>query len=318
MRIITNRIIARSFILAFLVATTGCGGGGDDSNPTGELAINTPATGFTTTAPSVVVSGIADMANSLDPLVDAEITWSTSAGNFGVANRSSFTIFPLGIPAYSWDAQVPLAFGDNTIDVKFLGDSQSIIVTRFAQVNVFGAVSLATTAAAVSGVTVSLALSPPSGGANRRVTDQSGGYMFVGVRAGNYTVSPEAPPRPQSPFCFTYNPPNTTIDIQDTDTADKQVDFIATPQSPCYSISGRIVASNNPTFGMPDIPVRLTDLLGTTLTRVTNASGIYTFDQLTPGTYTVSPSGFANFNPTSTTATITNTNIVLPNIARLF
>lgn len=315
---ISNVLITCLWALTVSIVTA-CGGGDEGGGPTGQIVIETPATGFSTNATSVTVSGRANMANLVDPLSDEAITWSAS-GNSGVASRSIFASFPFGFPVYSWDATVPLVFGDNTISVSFLGDSQSIIVTRFTQVNVVGAVTLATTAAAVPGVLVSLALSPSSGGGNRLETaDENGTYKFVWVRAGNYTVSPEAPPPPQSSICFSYDPPNTAINIGDTDTADKQVDFIATPQSPCYSISGRVVASTDPTFGMRDVTVRLTDSSGNALARVTNTAGIYTFYQLPPGSYTVTPSAsFAQFNPASRTATITNTSIFLPDIARLF
>jgi hypothetical protein len=299
-----------------IVTACGSGGGGSSNSPTALISIDTPTTGSSTSATTIMLSGTAQMGDISAPLSIAPISWSVP-GNSGVATRSIFAVFPFGEPAYSWNATVPLAFGDNTIIVTFLDATQSITVTRFTQVSVAGMVTMATTAAAVPGVMVSLV--PSTGGSPRLVeTDILGAYLFDGVLAGSYTVSPVAPAPPQAGSCFSFNPVNSATNISATDTTNKQADFIATTVSPCYGISGQIVSNANPSFGVPNISVTLMDSGGNALVRTTNGLGIFSFYELAPGTYTITPSDFfATFNPASTMVTITNASITIPAIAIL-
>jgi N-acetylneuraminic acid mutarotase len=126
--------VARKHLLIVCVgaltisAVTGCGGGGGNDSPQGLIWFTTPS-GASTTQTAISVEGIAEMMDISAPLSDAPISWS-SAGNSGVAARDMFREFPIGIPAYSWGATVPLALGDNAITVTFLDAKASIIVTR--------------------------------------------------------------------------------------------------------------------------------------------------------------------------------------------
>jgi hypothetical protein len=313
----------RHFLIACLWAltlsiVTACGGGGDEGSngPIAQISIN--STGGSTSATSVTVSGTAQMDNLAAPLSEAPITWSAGS-NSGVADRSIVNNFGIWL-SYSWSATIPLEFGDNTITVSFLDASQSIVITRFTQVKLAGTVTMATTAAVVPGVMVSLDRPPTPGGISLKETDINGTFLFPEVRVGSYILAPAAPAPPQSSSCFSYDPVETTINVGATDTADKQADFIATPLFPCYSISGQVVPNTNPTFGLQDVTVTLTDSSGNALVRTTNLEGIYLFYQLPPGTYTVTPSNFNGkpFNPVSMTVTITNFNINLPTFQWLF
>ncbi len=81
-----------------------------------------------------------------------------------------------------------------------------------------------------------------------------------------------------------------------------------------YSITGKIV---NVLGGpLPNISVNLSGLVTTTV--ITNAQGVYTFTNLLPGSYTITPSSaFHTFTPSSRSVNITNSNITEQNFTAM-
>lgn len=115
-------------------------------------------------------------------------------------------------------------------------------------------------------------------------TDSAGAYSFGGVEAGSYTVTPV-----QSGFIFT--PPDQGVTVTSADVTG--IDFSAAGQT--YSISGTVLKDGSSALG----GVQLTLMPGGA-TATTDAAGVYSFSDVVPGSYSVTPSlGGYNFTPTS-------------------
>ncbi len=193
-----------------------------------------------------------------------------------------------------------------------------------AQVNntISGTVSGLNTA----GVTIAL-----SGGSNATTTtDANGNYRFTGLGSGTYNVTPGG-------TGYTFSPVTMTAAMDDCASmmgsgsdagmmGDQQsnesgcsstmtvINFTATSATgSTYSISGMITTPGRTMgSGLTGVTVTLSGAgYGTT---TTTAIGMYTFSNLTPGSYALSPakSGYA-FTPVSSAQTISTTDIMHDN-----
>ncbi len=135
----------------------------------------------------------------------------------------------------------------------------------------------------LSGVTVAL-----SGASTATTTtDSSGNYSFVSLASGTYTVTP-------SRSGYTFTPPNQTLtNISSNQTASFSAAAVT------YSISGRITASG---AGLSGVTITLSGASAATTT--SDSAGNYSFANLAPGSYTVTPAraGYT-FTPPSQTFT---------------
>jgi Bacterial Ig domain/Lysyl oxidase len=134
-----------------------------------------------------------------------------------------------------------------------------------------------------------------SGATSKTVTaDSSGNYTFTGLANGSYTVTP-------SKTGFTFSPANQPVPVNGANVTG--VNFTATAV-PTWSISGTISPAASGSGA-------LLTLSGTpSATTTANGSGAYSFNNLSNGTYIVTPSktGFT-FTPPNRTLTINGANL---------
>lgn len=134
-----------------------------------------------------------------------------------------------------------------------------------------------------------------SGATSKTVTsDSSGNYTFTGLANGSYTLTP-------SKTGFTFSPANQPVPVNGANVTG--VNFTATAV-PTWSISGTISPAASGSGA-------LLTLSGTpSATTTADGSGVYSFGDLSNGTYTVTPSktGFT-FAPPSQTLTISGANL---------
>jgi hypothetical protein len=298
-------------IMVFGLLLSACGGdGGGDGGPSAWLRIDSPVEGTSTGQNTVTVSGNAALYSGAYPT--GSVTWS-SAGYSGATDlRVTCLIACIG----AFETDIPLSLGVNTITVTFMDGSDSVTISRYPLEAVGGRVVMNGTGAGVPDLQITL-----SGATSRSTrTNDNGEYAFTYVQSGTYSITPSLSV-PQSSTCLSFVPSSRTIEVTTTDVLGQ--DFTSTQVSPCYSISGRITPSTNPTFGMPDIEVTLTDAHGVKLVHLTDESGMYFFHHLAAGIYTVTPSDCfwldcAAFTPSSRTITITNGDVIGQDFLRQF
>jgi hypothetical protein len=140
--------------------------------------------------------------------------------------------------------------------------------------------------AGLSGVAVSLT----GAGTANTTTDSNGNYSFTGLYNGKYTVTPTL-------AGYTILPKQATIN-----NASVALNFTATYG---YSITGRITLSGT---GFSGVAVTLSGANNANTTTDTN--GNYSFNGLSNGTYTITPSltGYL-FTPANLSATVSNANV---------
>jgi len=131
-------------------------------------------------------------------------------------------------------------------------------------------------------------------------TDSKGNYLFEGLTAGTYTVTP-------AKSQYKFNPPSLSTTVNAAAVAG--LNFIAEDDGPTYSLSGRIA-------GGPGATVTLSgEAHGTT---VADAAGNYSFEGLEKGNYTVTPSkNLFTFSPASRNETV-NANVSAVNFTAQF
>ena len=128
--------------------------------------------------------------------------------------------------------------------------------------------------------------------------DANGDYIFVGLAAGNYTITP-------SLAGYTFTPASETVPVTNQDVTG--VNFTGS-LVPTYTISGALTMSDGSS------PMLVTITLSGAAAATTNpgANGDYAFAGLAAGDYAVTPSlaGY-RFTPASVTVTVTNQNVIV-------
>jgi hypothetical protein len=290
------------------VSLTACDGGGD-AESTAWIRIDSPTDRLTTSADSIKVSGNAARHDGSFLPTDP-ISWHNSNGASGVASLSPFCLF--GCISY-WEADVPLSLGPNTITVTYIDGTDAVTITR--TVSVSGRITIDGTGDSVPDIVV-LAGPTSFGG----TTDESGSYRIGGLVAGSYTITPQFPSPPLASSCLRFTPSDKVVAMDGTADIVGQ-DFIATQPSPCYGVTGRVTPSTNPTAGLADIRITITDAEGHSHIHVTDQSGDYSFHYLAPGTYTITPCPFGvceTFVPSSRSVTIIDTDVLSQDFLRQF
>ena len=230
---------------------------------------------------SPITSGVGTLV-SLSGAASKTAT-ADSSGNYtftGLAN-GSYTVTPSKSGfTFSPANQAVVVNGANVPGVNFT-------VTAVPTWSISGTISPIT-----SGVGALVTL---SGAASKTATaDSSGNYTFTGLANGSYTVTP-------SKSGFTFSPANQPVTVNGANVT--AVNFTATAV-PTWSISGTITPAASGSGA-------LVTLSGTpSATTTANGSGVYSFSNLSNGTYTVTPSktGFT-FTPPNRTLTISGANL---------
>ena len=147
-----------------------------------------------------------------------------------------------------------------------------------------------------SGVTMTL-----SGDSDATTTTaENGTYSFAELVPGSYTITP-------SLTDYTFDPESTNVTIIDTD--ETGVDFTATIT---YGISGTISGDEQSGVTMTLSGDRIA-------TTITAPNGTYSFAELPPGSYTITPSlDDYTFEPEFTSITIIDDDIVFDDIVCTF
>ena len=321
-----GRAAAGAVIVAALaglfVLAAGCGGGGEESdaiNVGPYISINVPASGISTTAESVTVSGSASRPDGSFP--HGTVAWTTSAGS-GTASVQCGFLCCLFICVGSWRVDVPLQVGSNTITVSYGSSSASVTVTRIPVFAVSGKLFLQASGTGLSSPCLQVALESDAGSLLALAApDASGDYRFGGLTGGDFTLEPRITP-PASSQCLAFDPASRPVSVVGADVPGQ--DFSATEPLPCYSIGGRITASTNPGFGVEGVQVWITDAGQASFMVRTDAGGYFEFQLLRPGTYTVEPSYCPFAPPCSTLAppsrsvTVTANNVAGQDFTLLF
>ena len=304
----------RLLVLAtvLLLGVSGCGGDGGDFevvNAGAPISIESPANGSSTTASSVTVEGHVNRRDGTFP--NGNVSW-TNGGSSGSTSVYCGAFCCFIVCTGSWQATVPLNNGTNTITATFEGANASVTVTRIPVSVVSGRVFMQGTGVGLTSPDVLVSRTDP-GGSSSVVTrlDALGNYAFTGLLAGSYTINPQLT-LPESPSCLTFSPATRTVDVTTEDLPGQ--DFSAAAASACYSIRGRVTASNNPGFGLKDINVFIRNSYGESFRKVTDAQGFYEFHYLLPGIYTVTPESCFmaicnKFIPENRSVAIANTDV---------
>ena len=317
-RVHISAAIRNVCVIALLLGGTGCGGGGGSSSVTNSgppISINNPADGLSTTATSITVSGFVNRSDGSFP--SGTVYWNNGS-NTGSSSVTCGFLCCLFVCVGSWQATVPLNVGTNTIIATFDSASTSVTVTRIPTFTVSGRTFMQGTNAPLTSPDVSVSRTDPASstlyGSYR---DSSGGYTFTGLLAGSYSITPYLP-LPGSSSCLTFIPASRTISVSTTDVTGQ--DFAATTASPCYSIQGQITHNGN---GVNSVSVYIQDATGKSTYRTTNFSGVYQFNYLAQGTYTITPQscsfmGCITFSPASLIVTVVNTDVTGQDFVELY
>jgi hypothetical protein len=196
----------------------------------------------------------------------------------------------------------------NTIAATFEGSSDAVTVNRIAVFDVTGRVSLQSTGEALVSPEVMVTLTSQGGSSGvPTILDGSGNYIFGGLVAGSYTLSPALAPVVSS-SCLSFSSSSRTVDLTTVDISGQ--DFAADQLLACHAIRGRVTASTNPGFGVNGIDVLIEDSIGGSFRKVTDASGSFDFRYLLPGSYTITPSS-CPFTPCMTFVPATRTVLIM-------
>ncbi|MCX8031517.1 MAG: carboxypeptidase regulatory-like domain-containing protein [Thermodesulfovibrionales bacterium] len=239
------------------------------------------------------ISGTITRSGTPLPAVTVNLTGSTTAstttdanGNYSFNNldNGNYTV----TPALSGFTFTPANRAVTINNANIVGQNFTANASNFTITG-----TITSSGAPLAGVTLTL-----TGTASRTaVANSAGVYIFAGLGAGNYTVTPTL-------SGFTFTPTSRAVSIRRANVTGQN--FTATPTGGAFSISGTITLSG----GGPLSGVTVTLSGAANAVTTTNALGVYTFTNLANGNYTVTPalSGFT-FTPASRNVTINNANV---------
>jgi len=125
-------------------------------------------------------------------------------------------------------------------------------------------------------------------------TNSAGYFTFAGVAPGTYTITPTV-------AGYGFAPQTRTVTVTDTNVVN--ANFLGASG---YKVVGRIVTSAG--APLPNVSVTRS---GSTITAVTNSSGYYTFNGVTNGSYTITPSlSGKTFAPVSRSVTVSGADVI--------
>lgn len=306
------------FLLIFLLS---CGddAGEGNSGSSGQYAIeiDTPASEgtFSTVCNEIWVGGKTNYPVS--EWMSVGISWQnrTATGlteGVGQTSTSQCLGWFLGYTWYydcnaGWWANVPLEMGENTITItavdsngSMLGQDMITITKPVMSYSIRGRITN------VDG----------TGLFNMRVrhdatdrilyTDSNGNYELKCVPIGTYSVWPDSNGYYYPAYIFfsymdwPFTPGNRTVVVSDSDVTEQ--DF----STEVYEVSGKV--TNLSGYGFQNLDVYITGPDGPRASSRTNASGYFTF-MVPNGTYTIQPSTYFSFVPSTITVEVKGSGI---------
>ena len=208
-------------------------------------------------------------------------------GNFSINGVSpgSYTL----TPELSGHTFNPLSHSVEVMSSNVSGKNFSVVQAQAATFTVSGLVYGDVSA----DVTVSL-----SGSKNYPsvTTDTNGNFRFFGVEPGTYTLTP-------SRAGFTFNPANTSVEVTNTDISGRYF-YASKPAPTTFAISGLVYGAIQ-----SDVTISISGP-NSYPSVTTDSSGSFRIANVSPGTYTVTPSrvGYV-FNPTSSSVTLSSSDV---------
>jgi len=176
------------FSLIVLLLLAACGGGGNGGGARSWINIHEPENGYSTSSAETNVQG--NLANADGSYPTGRVTWSNGSSSGTTPVICGFLCCLIRC-AGSFEVEVPLNLGTNTITVSYEGASASIRVTRFLVFTISGRVAVQGTGVGLTFPEVTVTRMDAAGSSwFETKPDQSGNYVFVGLKAGSYIISP--------------------------------------------------------------------------------------------------------------------------------
>jgi hypothetical protein len=222
------------------------------------------------------------------------VTVSDGAGHTTTTDAAgAYTLTGLAPGNYTiTPSQAGYAFNPGNRGVTIVAANQTGINFTMVTYSISGQITLSG-GGNVAGVTVS------DGFGRTATSDASGNYSITGMPAGAYTITPS-----KAGYAFTPGSRPATITTANLTGLNFTVNT--------FSISGQITLSG----GGAAVGVSVMD--GAGHTAVTDGSGNYTFTNLPPGSYTITPFKLGKiFNPSNRTVAITTSNMTGNNFTAL-
>ncbi len=247
-----------------------------------------PPTPVGTISGTVTVEGTA--ASGITATLSSGATTTTGSGGsfaFSGVEAGTYTVTISGFPEDATFAQVTqsatIATDGQNVQLNFAGEyiRSSAVVGNVvaADAMMSGGDGQPET---LAGVTVTLGGEHAMG--ETMETDETGGFAFTGLRAGTYTVTISDYPEDVS---FETVMVEVPVDVGDVGQADFTGHFIRTS-----AVAGQVIIEGE---GLAGVTVTLSGgPADESFTMMTDADGMYRFDELRPGDYTVS---IADFDP---------------------
>ncbi len=278
-----NRFTKYGLALLLAVTFTAC----DEGTPP-PVEPPDPPTPVGTISGAVTIEGTA--ASGITATLSSGATTTTgSGGNFAFSGVEAGT-YTVTVSGYPEDA----TFAEVTQSATIATDGQNVQLT-FAGEYIRSSAVVGNVVAAdammsggdgqpetLAGVTVTLGGEHAMG--ETMETDETGGFAFTGLRAGTYTVTISDFPEDVS---FETVSVEIEVDVGDVGQADFTGHFIRTS-----AVEGQVIIEGE---GLAGVTVTLSGgPADESFTMMTDADGMYRFDELRPGDYTVS---IADFDP---------------------
>ena len=270
-----RKSVISSLVLAWILGIAGCGGTSDATGGGANSSGTAPAIASFAAAPLTVTSG-----------GSATLAWNVTGATslsidhgVGAVSGSTVAVTPAATTTYTLTATN--GSGSSTA-------SATITVSNAAGLtySITGTVAGAVT----DGVTISL-----SGAASATTTtDASGTYTFTSLSDGAYVVAP-------SRTGCSFDPASRSVTVNGSNVGDQN--FMASV-TPTHSVSGAVT-------GLVSSGVTVTLSGAANSTTTTDASGKFSFDGLSSGSYTVAPSlaGGYVFAPASSYVTVNGADV---------
>lgn len=257
----------------------GCGAG--DSN--GSNSTGTPAATYSITG---AVSGDTLSGVTINLTGSATSSATTDANgsySFTAISNGNYTITP-SKPGFTFN-QSSLTFSVSGANVT--GKNFTATSTTTANYDLTGTVTGA--------VTQNVLITLSGASTNTTITDANGNYRFTGLPNGVYTAKP-------SLSGYTFNPTSSQKTINNANVAFDNFVSSKIPTGSTYTLSGKVSGDTQ-----QGVTIKLSGAASNST--ITDATGGFSFANLSNGAYTLTPSKTNySFNPISTSVTLKDAN----------